>query len=349
MAKFLSLSRGLRNVSKTKRVFQIISFLIVLMSLVLMAESSPSVSKLGTFFLFSGLFLSVINFSGPSQNELQESYEELQKRAHEKTEELSALNLELQKYSRELRQANVRLRKLDEAKSNFMALASHELKTPLTAISGFLEVILCGRVGELSVKQYEFLNVVKDSVKRLTRLVNDLLDISEIELGHASMRMQPTDLGRLLKEEEMVFEVQAGSKEITLEESIDGTRVNVYCDADRIKEVLDNLFSNAIKYTPRGGTISVSLHHTGDWVELGIQDTGVGISEEDYEKIFEPFQHIKKSGLEGEKSTGLGLALVRKIIEAHGGQVRVQSKLGQGSVFNVILPVKKQTAEIPRL
>jgi len=278
----------------------------------------------------------IIGFSGIIHDiSEQKRIEEMIRRTQEELERrVSERTLDLQR-------ANERLQRLDEMKSDFIALASHELKTPLTAIEGFLAVILKGMVGEFTDQQKEFLGVIKGATERLNRLVDELLDFSKIDSGQVKMKREPTDLGKLLKEEVIVFKMQAKNKEIELGEIIDDRLNEILCDRDRLKEVLDNLISNAIKYTPKRGKIMVEARNFEDSVQIEVRDTGIGIRVEDQEKIFEPFQHLRKSGLDGEKSTGLGLALVKKIIEAQGGRVAVRSNEGVGSAFLVTLPIKR--------
>ena len=165
-------------------------------------------------------------------------------------------------------------------------------------------------------------------------------DISGIELGRIKMNLERTDLRSLLRQEMMVGRVPIQEKGITLETSFDEHLKEIDCDRDRMREVIENLVSNAVKYTPRNGRVRVEAWNVRNGVEIKVQDSGVGISPEEQEKIFEPFQHIKKAGLDGQKSTGLGLALVKRIVEAHGGVVRVESWEGTGSAFSIVLPQK---------
>jgi len=237
-----------------------------------------------------------------------------------------------------LREAVQRLRHLDEQKSTFIALASHELQTPLTSISGFVSLFLTGKIGPMSDEQKKYLSLIKESIDRIHRMVEDLLDITKIELGHIRMEKKPRDIRKLLREEIAAFKVQGDAKEIRIEEEIEEGLPEIACDQDRIKEVVDNLISNAVKYTPRKGSIRVRAKRAGQWVQIDVEDSGIGIKMADHERIFEPFQHLKKAGLEGEKSTGLGLALVKTIIEAHQGEVMLQSEEGKGATFSIRLP-----------
>lgn len=264
--------------------------------------------------------------------------EEAEQKLKEAITNLAFSNEELDKSSRHLREANERLKRIDEIKSHFISAASHELRTPLTSLKGYVEIILQEEVGTINEKQREFLCYVKESTDRLHRLLNELLDISKIESGQVKMKLQMTNLRDLLKDELMIFKPQADEKSISLSLETDQQLNAVSCDPDKIREVMDNLISNAIKYTPRNGKIKIYAKNQENDVRIDVRDTGIGIRKEDQVRIFEPFQHIEKNGAErSEESTGLGLALVKEIVNAHGGSVHVASDEGNGSCFSVVL------------
>ena len=265
--------------------------------------------------------------------------QEIEQKLKEAVDNLARSNEELDISSKEVVKANERLQRLDELKSQFIFAASHELKTPLTSIKGFLETIIGGEAGELNAQQKEFLGYVKESTDRLHRLLNELLDISKIESGQIQMTLSLTRLRDLLKEEILFFKVHAKQKDISLKMEVDEHLKDIYCDSDKIKEVMANLLSNAIKYTPRGGKIKIHARNQGpEAVQIEVQDTGIGIKDADIHRIFEPFQHIEKQGMEDGDSTGLGLTLAKKIIEAHEGEIHVKSSEGKGAAFTVVLP-----------
>ncbi len=261
-------------------------------------------------------------------------------RAAQKMLEQSHAELELKvsERTRELEIANEKLKELDERKTKFLALASHELKTPLASIHGFLDFLLQGPTGSVSPQQLECLRAMKTSSDRLRRLISDLLDISKIELGHLQMKKTFENIGGILKEEITLMKEDINRKELQLHEAIQENLPPVLCDRDWIKEVFDNLISNAVKYTPRGGSIRIGVSATPGGILVTVEDSGIGIKPEDYQRIFEPFERLRHSGLEGETSTGLGLSLVKQITEAHGGTVSVTSKEGKGSRFSVMFP-----------
>ncbi len=273
---------------------------------------------------------------------------EAEKKLTEVVTDLAYSNEELDKSTQELKEANERLKKLDELKSHFISVASHELRTPLTSLKGFVETILQGEVGPINPKQSQFLGYVKEATERLHRLLNDLLDISRIESGQVKMRIDLTDLRNLLREEITIFNPQAAEKGISLNLETDENLRPIYCDADKIREVMDNLVSNAIKYTPEDGKIKISVRNHKSSVQIEVQDTGIGIRSEDQDRIFEPFQYIEKNGINYAESTGLGLTLVKKIVEVHGGEICVKSEEGKGSTFSIVLPLGSKPEEVDK-
>lgn len=284
---------------------------------------------------------------GAKLRDLYNNLHETNEKLEAQTQALARSNRDLDRYSEELREANARLKKLDELKSRFISTASHELKTPLTSLKGYVEIILNGEAGPINDEQKEYLGYVKESTDRLYRLVKELLNISKIESGQAKMVRERTDLRIVVKEEVMLFKPKAQEKGTELLTDIDPALNFIYCDSDKIREVLDNLLSNAIKYTPQQGRIEIFARNHELGVLIGVQDNGIGIRKEDQKRIFDPFQYIEKNGTDhDEESTGLGLTLVKRIVEAHGGQIHVESAEGQGSIFSVILPFDMKQAKL---
>lgn len=261
-------------------------------------------------------------------------------------ERLATSNKALDDSSRELQEANERLKKLDRIKSDFISAASHELRTPLTSLKGFVEAILYDEVGPLNEKQRQFLTYVAQSADRLHRLVNELLDISKIESGQVRMNKNLSNIKNLLHEVITIFKPQAEGKSLSLELNVDGNLREIFCDADKIREVMDNLLSNAVKYTLPEGKIKILAKNADEGIRIEVQDTGIGIKAEDLPRVFEPFQNIEKTGAEGEESAGLGLTLSKKIVQAHGGEIQVKSRQGKGSTFTVLLPSGKMDLAI---
>lgn len=231
-----------------------------------------------------------------------------------------------------------RLAELDRLKAEFVSLASHELKTPINVVAGYAELLEEGLYGDLDAKQREVLALIQDQTRALTRLVNQLLDLSRFEAG--GLRIEPTsvDLRTLLSEVEGAFRALADQKQIDFRvEASPELPAEVMLDHDRIRhEVLGNLLSNAFKFTPPGGEIRVSAAAPNGRLRLEVADTGVGIPEDQLEHIFEKYYQVGKEAK--AQGSGLGLAIARHVVEAHGGTIHASSRVGEGTRFDILLP-----------
>ena len=217
---------------------------------------------------------------------------------------------------------------------------SHELRTPLNAIIGFSEVLSDGMFGEINEKQTEYLGDILESGRHLLSLINDILDLSKIEAGR--MELEPTDFdlpGAIDNALTLVRE-RAGRRGITLGRAIDERVGTIRADERKVKQVLLNLLSNALKFTLEGGRIDVRTAANEGLVEVSVADTGVGIAPEDQEAVFEEFRQVGTADKKVE-GTGLGLALARKFVELHGGRIWVESQVGVGSTFTFTIPVRR--------
>ncbi len=238
--------------------------------------------------------------------------------------------------TRDLKQANEKLKEVDKLKTEFVSLASHELRTPMTAIKSYLWMALKGKGGKLNEKQIYYLDRAYRSTDRLIKLVNDMLNISRIEAGRISLEMQSVDLVKITRE--VVEEVLPRAREVGLQIEINSpsSLVHVLADPDKIKEVLINLIGNSLKFTPRGGKINVSFS-PGDMISVKVSDNGVGILEEDIPKLFQKFGLVQGSytvNKNATQGTGLGLYICKSIIQMHGGEILARSDgLNKGSVF----------------
>jgi signal transduction histidine kinase len=233
------------------------------------------------------------------------------------------------------------LAELDKLKAEFVSVASHELKTPINVIVGYLELLQENIYGELNPKQREICATLGKQAQTLTRLVKRLLDISRFEAGGGKLERRQVDLDRFLHSFETSFQVLALQREINFR-VVRGSNVpsHVLWDEDRINEVLGNLLSNAFKFTDRGGTVELIVEGSENEVCLSVRDTGVGIAAEQLPHIFEKFFQASNQAYAAAKGTGLGLAIAREIVEAHGGAIRVESTLGMGTTFSITLPVR---------
>ncbi len=255
----------------------------------------------------------------------------------------SSLYTSLQQTSQDLQIANSQLQQLDKLKDEFVSVASHELRTPMTAIKSYLWMVLAGRGGDFTEKQKYYLQRSYDSVDRLIKLVNDMLNISRIESGRLTIDMSNMDIQKLAQE--VVEEVIPRAQELGLTVSIESvdSLPEVFADRNKIKEVLFNLIGNSLKFTPIGGTIIVSFQQKDSMIEVKVKDTGKGIAPEDISKLFQKFAMLPGSYVTNQpvaQGTGLGLYICRSIIELHKGKIWAESEgIGKGTSFMFTLQV----------
>ncbi|MBI4639517.1 MAG: HAMP domain-containing histidine kinase [Candidatus Tectomicrobia bacterium] len=273
-----------------------------------------------------------------------------------------SLNIRAPKEVNELAQAfnwmAERLAELDQMKADFVAHVSHELRTPLTGIQGGTDLLLEKIPGPLTTSQQEILEIVKSHSERLFHSISSILDLSKMEGGMMEYVKVPSDLAALIDRSVKTVRLIAQKKRIQMEAICNPSLPFISLDEERIQQVLDNLLNNAVKFTPEGGAIKISASLKGDengqgsLVEVRVSDTGVGIPEEEREKIFDKFYQSPYHRRESQQGTGLGLAIARHIVEAHGGRMWVESHVGEGATFVFTLPVSDngtdtKQAEIP--
>jgi PAS domain S-box-containing protein len=228
---------------------------------------------------------------------------------------------------------------VDRMKTEFIGVVSHELRTPLTAIKGYVDLMLAGQTGPVTPLQTEFLGIVQSSTARLSALINDMLDISRIESGRIEVKHDAVDFGVVAHEVVATLRHEAEAKQIALTLDVPPDLPPVSGDADRITQVLLNLISNAIKYTPARGRVRVSVEATrNSFVTTCVEDTGIGIAPDDQARVFQKFFRADNSLTREASGTGLGLAITRAIIEKLNGSIWVESEPGQGSRFFFTLP-----------
>lgn len=277
----------------------------------------------------------------------------------------SSLAIENARLLRKVQEQAQQLEVVSRHKSQFLASMSHELRTPLNAIIGFSEVLLDPNMGSLPAEeQHEFLTNILTSGKHLLRLINDVLDISKIEAG--KMDLHPEAVSLLETVEGVLGTVKplATKKHIQVSSGLAPDLPAAWADPPRLKQILYNLLSNAIKFTPENGRVTVTAHpvnsstgqsvdlpspmeqpttrpvgSTGGWLEVSVADTGIGIPVEDLGRIFEEFEQVADHARPKQEGTGLGLALVKRLVELHGGTIRVASTAGQGSRFTFTVPI----------
>jgi PAS domain S-box-containing protein len=242
--------------------------------------------------------------------------------------------------SLQLESQSLRAQEASRLKSEFLANMSHELRTPLNAIIGFAEIIHDGKAGPVAPTQREYLDDILTSSRHLLQLINDVLDLSKVEAGRLELRPELVDLSKLVGEVLGILRTTIAAKAIRVESHVDPGLTEVVLDAARFKQVLYNYVSNALKFTPEGGRVSVRVQPeaAASGFRLEVEDTGIGIASEDIGRLFVEFQQLDAGAAKKHSGTGLGLALTKRLVEAQSGTTGVRSTPGQGSVFHAIFP-----------
>jgi signal transduction histidine kinase len=257
----------------------------------------------------------------------------------EKREQLEELNRQLNESNRELNEANAKLRELSEMKEEFLALTTHDLRSPLTVISGVISFFTSGRLGELSPEQKNMVAMMERNAQSLIELVNDLLDASKLESGTMRLDLSSIDLRSLVNELRETMEPLAREKGIALEDHIPANLPAIRADRTKLRRIVVNLLSNALKFTGKGGTVEIRAAPEDEGlIRISISDTGVGIAREDVERLFDKYEQARSRATRGEKGTGLGLYITKQLVELHGGEIKVDSEIGKGSTFSFTLP-----------
>jgi signal transduction histidine kinase len=250
---------------------------------------------------------------------LRESYADLESKVKERTQQLEQAN---------------------RHKSEFLANMSHELRTPLNAIIGFSDVLLTRMFGELDAKQEEYLNDILSSGKHLLDLINDILDLSKVEAGRMELEVSEFSLTEAVRNSVTMVRERAANHGIALLYEVEPGADELEADERKVKQVLFNLLSNAVKFTPDGGKVTVRAWREDGEVSVSVADTGIGISPENMDLIFEEFRQASEVDGRSHEGTGLGLTLTKRLVELHGGCVSVESERGKGSAFTFTLPVR---------
>ena len=274
------------------------------------------------------------------------SIAERQARLEITADEMTSINEQLREEVAERRRAQQELERAknaaegaNRAKTEFLANMSHELRTPLNSVIGFSDVLSEQVFGPLNENQAQYVTDILESGQHLLSLVNDILDLAKIEAGSMELHRGPVAFNRLVERTIQMFRERAIRLGIRLVGQVSEDVGQIEADERRLKQLLYNLLSNALKFTPEGGEVRIEVRRQADAVELRVSDTGVGIAPEQCEKIFESFYQVDSTLSKNAQGTGLGLAVVRQIAELHGGGARVQSEPGEGSTFIVTLPL----------
>ncbi len=269
-----------------------------------------------------------------------EALEAANMKLRELNEELQTLNRQLQLRTQEAEGARLLAEEASRAKSEFLANMSHELRTPLNAIIGFSEMLLRGVAGPLTGRQAEYVHDILESGDHLLNLINDILDLSKVEAGAVELEAGEVSPEELIQEALLFVREKCARHGISLVVKTEEAPPVVEADRKRLKQVLVNLLTNAAKFTPDGGRITVSARAAGDEVVFSVEDTGPGIRPEDMKRLFSPFEQLETGRRKG--GTGLGLAISKRLVEAHGGRIWVESEYGRGSRFSFSIPIKRQ-------
>ncbi|MDR1070600.1 MAG: response regulator [Gracilibacteraceae bacterium] len=253
-------------------------------------------------------------------------------------EEINSLIKEMKKYAKTLEEKNVYLNRLNELKDEFLANTSHELRTPINGIIGIVESMIDGAAGDLSKEQKYNLAIVSNSGKRLSNMINDILDFTKLKNQEIVLQIKVVDLKMIVDTVLILSKPLVKGRDLSVIDEIDAALPAVSADENRVQQILYNLIGNAIKFTEKG-KITVSAEVLDGAVAVSVEDTGIGIREDKFERIFESFEQADGSTAREYGGTGLGLSITKKIVELHGGAIKVESKLGVGSKFTFTLPL----------
>ena len=245
----------------------------------------------------------------------------------------------LQRSNKLLFEANEELKRATQLKSEFLANMSHELRTPLNVIIGFSELMVDKVPGKINEEQRQCLSDILDSSHRLLNLVNEVLDLSKVESGKMEFKLENVALTEVIESLTRTMLPVLAPRKQSLDIEIEEGLPAVHVDEGRLEQVLLNLATNSSKFTPDGGKLKIEAVRNGDWCQVSVIDNGIGIKEEDQERIFEPFCWLDNPLTKEKSGTGLGLALVETIVEKYGGQIWVESEYGKGSRFTFTLPL----------
>jgi len=254
--------------------------------------------------------------------------------------ENASLYRKLEEHAKHVEEAAQRMKELNELKSNFVSTVSHELRTPLTSIKAYVETLI-ENVGAKNAKmQLEFLGIINEETERLARLIDAILDLSQLESGTFKIRKEVFDVNKVITEVADILRSIAEKRNIQLNVELPGRAVLLEADRDLVKQVIINLSGNAIKFTPEGGNVYLAVHSEGSTVRVIVQDTGVGIPVEHLDKIFDRFYQVDSSMARQYGGAGLGLTICKSIMEWHGGSIEVESQEGKGSKFIAVFSQK---------
>ncbi|MFB2770533.1 hybrid histidine kinase/response regulator HrmK [Pelatocladus sp. BLCC-F211] len=247
----------------------------------------------------------------------------------------------LQRHCQQLETINQELERTNQLKNQFLANTSHEIRTPLSSITGFTHLLIAQGYEPSKERHQEYLGIIQSSSKHLLALINDILDLSKIEANQLEMQWEQVDLPILCRNVLILLKEKATNKGLKLSLELDPNVNTLLADSLRLKQMLLNLLFNAVKFTTNG-SVGLQVKLNNSWIYFTVWDTGIGISQEHQAELFQPYFQIYNSVVSRNEGTGLGLVVTRKLAELHGGRVEVESELGSGSRFTIVLPLKQQ-------
>ncbi|MFH0875039.1 MAG: ATP-binding protein [archaeon] len=275
-----------------------------------------------------------------SKDELEDYSKTLEKKVHDRTQELEQKDKQLITFNRELEEANQKLKILDYQKDEFISVAAHELKTPLTSIRGFAQLMKNGKVLKDTEKSKHYLSLIDENTQRLYNLIIDLVDSSRLNLGKLKLNIEDVDVNKLFNDAKENMSIVIKEKGLTGEFSIEKSLPKIKADSERIMQVIRNLISNSIKFTEKG-TISLKVYKKGKLVQFEVKDTGYGIPDKNKKLIFSRFYQVDSSMTRKAGGSGLGLSICKGLVENMGGKIWFTSEEGKGSTFFFTMPIAK--------
>lgn len=264
--------------------------------------------------------------------------EQLRKTADDREWGLKKTNDGIKTLYKELEKKNKELKKLDELKSEFVSTVSHELRTPLAITTEGLNLVIEEIPGTINEKQKNLLVTSKRNIERLTAIINDLLDISKIEVGRMELKRKFVDMKGLFEDLLDSYQRVVSAQKIKLVTNLPERKIFLYLDGDKIIQVMNNLLNNAVKFTKEDGIVAVEMMERESNILCSVKDTGGGISEENMNRLFNKFEQFGRIEGPGKRGTGLGLSISKALIELHGGKIWAESRLGEGTTFSFLLP-----------
>jgi len=311
----------------------------------LIAGAMNTVSKAAQLMATGDLNQSVMVRTGDEIESMADSFNTMTSNMKKMVEELQHEITERKGAEALIREQNERLKELDRMKSEFLSTAAHELRTPLTSILGFSEILLKGKLDKK--KQVKFLKIVNKESEGLANIINDLLDVSSIESGRDfEIKKASVEFKDIILENVDIFQEQTDKH--TFKVNIPHDLAKIEADKDKINQVMENLISNAVKFSPQGGEITVSIEQSEEKAKISITDSGIGIPGKDLPHIFEKFYRADNASRAAIGGTGLGLSIAKYIVESHAGRIWAESKLGKGSTFSFTLPLESTQARTER-